>query len=368
MARAGLGPQWECRLANDFDAAKGAAYSKRWGGKELIIGDVNDLRSEDFRGFAELAWASFPCQDLSLAGNGAGLHGTRSGAFWGFWRQMETLRREHRAPAMIVLENVTGALSANEGSDFRLLMETLVRGGYRVGAMVIDAVHFLPQSRPRLFLFAVLNDLIIPSSLSSEKPCEAWHPRHLVTAHAMLSDESRERWIWWKLPMPSARTIRLMDLIEDPPLGVEWHSRAETERLLGMMSPIHREKVEAAQASGVPAVGAIYKRTRVESGIRRQRAEIRFDDIAGCLRTPGGGSSRQVLLFTEGRKVRSRLLSTREAARLMGLPEDYPMPTRYNDGYHLAGDGVAVPVVRHLAAYLLEPILLAQADVAREVA
>ena len=179
MARAGLGPQWECRLANDIDAAKGAAYSNRWGGKEIVLGDVSNLRSEDFRGCADLAWASFPCQDLSLAGNGAGLNGTRSGAFWGFWRQMETLQHENRAPAIVVLENVCGALTANEGKDFSLLVDTIVQGGYRVGPMVMDAVHFLPQSRPRLFVVAVRDELVIPGALVSDTPGDLWHPRHL---------------------------------------------------------------------------------------------------------------------------------------------------------------------------------------------
>ena len=83
--------------------------------------------------------------------------------------------------------------------------------------------------------------------------------------------------------------------------------------------------------------------------------------MAGCLRTPAGGSSRQLILVVEPGRVRSRLLSSREAARLMGLPEDYPLPQRYNAAYHLAGDGVAVPVVRHLARFVLEPLCHAAA-------
>jgi DNA (cytosine-5)-methyltransferase 1 len=55
--------------------------------------------------------------------------------------------------------------------------------------------------------------------------------------------------------------------------------------------------------------------------------------------------------------IRTRLLSPREAARLMGLPDSYVLPKKYNEAYHLAGDGVVVPVVRFLAAHLLEPLL-----------
>ena len=152
----------------------------------------------------------------------------------------------------------------------------------------------------------------------------------------------------------------LSDLVEESPKGVRWHTAAETRRLLDLMSPLNLSKVAAAKKSGKRMVGTVYKRTRPNgNGVREQRAEVRFDDIAGCLRTPVGGSSRQTVLIVEGNKVCSRLLSPREAARLMGLPEDYELPERYNDAYHLAGDGVVVPVVRHLAEHILEPLVAA---------
>ena len=125
-----------------------------------------------------------------------------------------------------------------------------------------------------------------------------------------------------------------------------------------MMSEINLRKVEMAKKAGKRMVGGIYKRTRLDKfGRKAQRAEVRFDDLAGCLRTPVGGSSRQSILVIDDDNVRSRLLSPREAARLMGLPEKYKLPENYNEAYHLAGDGVAVPVVRFLAANILEPLL-----------
>jgi DNA (cytosine-5)-methyltransferase 1 len=155
----------------------------------------------------------------------------------------------------------------------------------------------------------------------------------------------------------------LADLIEDEPQGVKWHTPEETQRLLGMMSDINIKKVEKAKMAGRKMVGGIYKRTRHdEQGRKAQRAEVRFDDLAGCLRTPVGGSSRQSILVIDGDKACSRLLSPREAARLMGLPEKYKLPENYNEAYHLAGDGVAVPVVRFLAANILEPMLAAFAQ------
>ena len=62
-------------------------------------------------------------------------------------------------------------------------------------------------------------------------------------------------------------------------------------------------------------------------------------------------------MVVEGESVRTRLISGRETARLMGLPDGYALPPNYNEAYHLTGDGVVVPVVRHLARRLLEPLV-----------
>jgi DNA (cytosine-5)-methyltransferase 1 len=46
----------------------------------------------------------------------------------------------------------------------------------------------------------------------------------------------------------------------------------------------------------------------------------------------------------------------------MGLPDNYILPEKYNETYHLTGDGVAVPVVRFIAANILEPLLVSKEE------
>lgn len=361
MARAGLGNDWRCLFANDIDEMKAAAYRANWGGAHLLVKDVNTVIPTELPEQADLAWASFPCQDLSLAGAYEGIgqrqskKQTRSGTFWPFWDLMRSLVRQGRGPRLIVLENVYGVLTSKNGKDFAAIAAAFSGSDYRFGAMVIDARWFLPQSRPRVFVVGVRSDLFVPADLTLGGPDPKWHRPALTDALALLSNEARRRWIWWRLPMPPARVSRFIDVVEDEPVGVAWHTPDETQYLLSLMNPLHRAKVERAKRSGGRMVGGVYKRTREGA----QRAEVRFDDIAGCLRTPAGGSSRQQILLVEGEDIRSRLLSPREAARLMGLPDNYILPRNYNDAYHVAGDGVAVPVVRHLAAHILEPILAA---------
>lgn len=363
MARAGLGPDWSCAFANDFDPMKARTYAENWGGEELRCADVASITAAELPGQPDLVWASFPCQDLSLAGDYQGLgrsdanaH-TRSGAFWPFWHLMQALRAQGRGPGLIVLENVLGVLTANGGRDFQALAAALVAAGYRFGVVVVDARWFVPQSRPRVFIVAVDAATPLPAELVSDQPDSFWTPPSLRTAYDRLPRKLKAAWVWLRLKRPDGCPARFSEVLEDEPTGVAWHSMAETAKLLASMSPVNLQKVAFAKTAGRRMVGALYRRTRPDlDGGRTVRAEVRFDDVAGCLRTPSGGSSRQKLLIINGQTVRSRLLSPREAARLMGLPDSYKLPARYNDAYHVAGDGVVVPVVRHLAAELLEPL------------
>jgi DNA (cytosine-5)-methyltransferase 1 len=361
MARVGLGAGWRCLLANDIDPRKGRAYAENFGAEALVVKDVAEVSTQDVMARADLAWASFPCQDLSLAGAGAGLDGRRSGAFWPFWRLMQALGAEGRAPRLIVLENVCGLLSARGGADFAALIGAVQAAGYATGALTIDAVEFIPQSRPRLFLMAAAMDLPLPAGLVADAPPDFGLSPALLAAHARLDPALAARFVWWRLPAPARRNLALADLVEATPQGVKWASEPAVERLLSLMAPIHRERVAAA-ARGGRHVGALYRRTRpAPGGGKTQRAEVRFDGIAGCLRTPAGGSSRQSLLIVENGRARARLLSPREAARLMGLPDAYRLPAAYNETYHLLGDGVVAPVVRHLAEHWMAPMLAGRA-------
>ncbi len=364
MARAGFGDGWRCAFANDFSEMKARAYAANWGDDHFVCGDVSRVTTDELEGRSDVTWASFPCQDLSLAGKYRGLGEasaeimTRSGTFWPFWNLMVQLRNEGRGPRVIVLENVTGAITSREGRDFEVICDALSGAGYQYGAVVIDAKHFVPQSRPRLFFVAFAEDVEIPDQYIRLSADNLWHTPALCAAQAGLKGKAKAQWLWWHLARPPARNLGFADIIEEKPLHCRWHSKAETERLLAMMTPLHLAKVEQASASGERRVGGVYKRTRIDDeGVKRQRAEVRFDNIAGCLRTPAGGSSRQAIIVVEGSSIRSRLLSPREAARLMGLDDSYILPDRYNDAYHVAGDGVCVPVVRYIASQIVEPIL-----------
>jgi len=361
MVRAGLEPAWRALFENDFDPRKGVAYAANWGSDGLRIADVASLRARDLPGAADLAWASFPCQDLSLAGAGAGLDGKRSGAFWGFCDVMEALKADGRAPKLIALENVGGTLTSRGGSDFNAIAAALENLGYHFGALTIDAALFLPQSRPRVFFVAVRNDVAVPARLAASGP-----PAHHVSSALRRVATGLPRalaasWIWWRLPEAPRANARLVDCLEPDPQ--RWHNPSETAAFVATLSPASKRDVALAQEDGARHVGALFRRTRPDgAGGVRVQAEARFDGLAGCLRTPGGGSSRQFLIEVDGETIRTRLMTPREAARLMGLPDSFKLPKRATDALHLVGDGVAPPVVRFLSENLLIP--LAEARIA----
>lgn len=325
--------------ANDICEKKAAVYRANHDAKVFYRGSISDVRGLDLPP-AKLAWASFPCQDLSLAGLVGGIHAPRSGLVWEWLRIIDEMSER---PPILVAENVIGLVSGHEGQHYRSLHNALLERGYQVGSIVLDAKRWVPQSRPRVFVVAVRSDLEIPSDLVTKGPTWA-HPKSVERAAHGLSN-----WVWWRLPEPLPRKTQLSDVIEwEAPFAEEVTDR----RNLSLISEKHRCILNAIPETKIFAAPG-YRRTRAG----KQVLELRFDDLAGCLRTPEGGSSRQVLVIKKDGQLRSRLITTREAARLMGAPDSYVLPGSYNDGYKAMGDAVAVPVVQWLAKSLLVPLV-----------
>ena len=328
---------FQATWANDNSSMKAVVYRVNQGDAHFDGRSIEHVEGERLPD-AVLSWASFPCQDLSLAGNLNGINASRSGLVWEWLRVMKEMG--DRKPRILAMENVAGLVSSHEGRNYRALHEALGELGYQCGAMLLDAVRWVPQSRPRIFVVAVPRGLKAPALMDSKAN---WlHSDAVIKASQGLKD-----WVWWKLPSPPPRTASLDDLVEwDAPHDDEVRIR----RNLSLIPEKHQSRLLLELANGF-RVAPGYRRTR-----KRQVLELRFDGIAGCLRTPEGGSSRQYLVLKKEGHLVTRLLTIREVARLMGAPEDYKLPATYNDAYWTLGDAVAVPPVRFLASNLLAPL------------
>ncbi len=351
LVRLGLAPDFETVWANDNCPRKGEIYVANHGSREFHLNDIKRVVGRDIPP-ADLAWASFPCQDLSLAGNLNGMtSGTRSGLFWEWVRVLWEMRESGTLPPVLVAENVVGFISSDQGRHFHQAYKALRELGYRAGAVVMNASAFVPQSRPRAFMVAV-RDGIDLSRLSQRLPSEIFHTPGMVRTAMLLNDPS---WVWWSMPSPSKVRKSFSEVCERT---APYDPLEKTLRLCDMLSPKNKDKIDFARKTNGYFAGTAYRRTRPdENGAKVQRLEVRFDGLAGCLRTPNGGSSRQTVILVENGVVRSRLMTTRECARLMGAPDTYKLPGTYNDGYRAMGDAVAVPVTRWLTKHLLRPLV-----------
>lgn len=333
-----LAPFFQPVWVNDICPKKAAVYRANHDGTPFTLNSIVDVHGADLPA-AALSWASFPCQDLSLAGNGAGIRAKRSGLAWEWLRVIDEMR--HRPP-VLAAENVAGLVSAHNGAHYRALHQALTERGYLVGAMLLDAVRWLPHSRPRVFVVAVDRRAAIPPTLLADGPTWAHNPAVCRAAQGL------EHWVWWRLPEPAPHRTTLSDLLD---LAAPCHDAATSRRNLSLIPAEHLRRLQQSPLPAVPG----YKRTRHG----RQVLELRFDDVAGCLRTPAGGSSRQMLVVRRNAAWHTRILTPREAARLMGAPDAFLLPGTNSDGYKAMGDAVAAPVAAHLAEHLL--VKLAQA-------
>ena len=359
MARIGLGPSWSCLLANDNHYGKARSYAANFGRAGLVVGDIARLTVADLPDHAALAWASFPCPDLSEADQRQGLKGWRSNVVWPFLELMRGLRAEGRAPSTIVLENVVGLVEPGQAEFFTRLCDGLADAGYLFGVVMIDAALFVPQSRERVFIVAVDRALRIPTSIIAPSPSLPFHTEGLVDA---CERHAKQTPIWWRLPAPPPMNLILADVLEDNPPG-GWDPRDGgsptcAASIISKMTPINLDKLASMRRVGKPVVRSIRYRGRKRAGVRFSEWEVRDDQIANCLlMASGGGSSVQRFLFVDGDVARTRRPTPRETARLMGLPDRYVLPANQTEAWDLTGDGVVVPVVRHLAEHILEPII-----------
>lgn len=345
---------WACAYANDIDAKKQHVYQARFGTSDHFhLADVWQTEQVVGRipGRPALMTASFPCVDLSLAGHYRGLGGEHSSTFFGFARVLEAMAG--RRPPLVMLENVPGFLTANGGRDFATVARSLAGLGYWLDTFVLDACHFTPQSRPRVFVVGLVPEL---GPAEAPRRGRLWaddEPGVLRTDPIVAFKRSLDLptgWVTLPLPDPPERQVALADLI-DVDDGQAWWDGAEVSRHYRMMSDLHRRQVDALLAAGRRWVGTIFRRIRQNV----MRAEVRFDGLAGCLRTPKGGSAKQIVIAIDAGKLRMRWMSPREYARLQGTP-DFPLVGTTIQQLWGFADAVCVPAIRWIDRHVLSPL------------
>ncbi len=344
---------WRCVFANDIALTKAEMYGERFGLRDFVIDDIRHVAAHDLPAEVDLVSASFPCIDLSLAGNRAGLAGQHSGTIWCLLELLAARSRLGLRPTAVLLENVTGFLSSHDGRDLAAVCRSLSAMGYAIDLAVVDARWFTAQSRPRLFVLAAATDPkeSWPSLDRASDVASRMRPpavRRFQAAHADIP------FVDMPLPEPPLRaSATLSSVLEDLLSGDErWWPADQTAALLHHMAPLHRQRVDELLAGERDGVATMYRRRR--NG--RTVGEVRGDCIAGCLRTPQGGSSVQFLVDCRSGAPRIRPLTGREYASLQGAKR-FPIRVGDRQARMGFGDAVCVPAVRWLVRHAFGHIL-----------
>ncbi len=335
---------WSCEFANDNDPRKVAIYTENFGSSHLVVGDIQSLKPSSVPKVA-LATASFPCTDLSLAGMRGGLDGAHSGTFFCFTHLIQKMRSK---PELLLIENVPGLLSMDKGKAIAKILTTLNSLGYRVDIFTIDARWFVPQSRQRLFILGVKTREAGENRQNYERRDERLKP---AAVQRVIESAPRANWRFTDIPyLPDGASRSISDIVDTSP-ACGWWSDTKVKSLLGQMNPKHKKRLfDLAADKYNPRYRAVYRRIR--NGV--SQAEVRRDDISGCLRTPRGGSSRQILVSAGNGKINARYMTAREYARLQGAPESFVLPGSESSGLFGFGDAVCVPVIEWIADNVLE--------------
>lgn len=333
-------------FANDIDRVKAGIYTQNASPSDFVLGDIRIVRGADVPD-VDLATASFPCTDLSLAGNRAGLEGEQSGLLWEFLRILKEMKG--RRPQAILLENVVGFASSNDGEDLRAALESLNALGYTTDALVIDARRFTPQSRKRLFIVGSRERAAGSTACFSSDVRPGWLV-DFVTRHPTLNMQAA--------PLPPAPPPEAGGTLAEIVDHLHPSSRAwwESERLrafVDSLSAIQSDRLKAMKSADRLSWATAYRRTRQS----RPVWEIRGDGISGCLRTTRGGSSKQAVVEAGRGSVRVRWMTALEYAKLQGAPDLKFGRASENQARFALGDAVCVPVVAWLAKHYLMPLM-----------
>ena len=164
----------DMNIGYDFKKKKEKDWTKYRTGKRLkelkkyylasvLQNNLGDISRVSELPYADLWFYSFPCTDVSIAGEQKGLSkksNTRSGLLWEVERLLKTSISQNRNPDYLCMENVKNLVGKNHINDFKLWLKTLDDCGYNTYYSVINAKNCgIPQNRERVFAISIKKEI-----------------------------------------------------------------------------------------------------------------------------------------------------------------------------------------------------------------
>ena len=321
---------------------------KRWSDVQRYK-DIQEVNADCLEP-VNLLCGGFPCQDLSVAGDRAGLAGERSGLFFEYIRLVRALR-----PAHVLIENVPGLLSSQQGKDMGIVIETLSELGYGVAWRSLDSQYFgVPQRRQRVF---------IVGHLGGPCPSEILFESESLHGNTQESQGEREK-----------TTPRVGESISHAlNKGGRNDSNGETFVVAKPLLAHHRRDnddetfvIQDAQdigdkkhtGIGIASDNApMYTLDSVSQHAifqQNSRSEVRYiagdGQIAGAVVSEPGVQQQNYL--AKGTQVRR--LTPLECERLQGFPDDWTDIGSDAQRYKALGNAVTVPVAKWIGQRILQ--------------
>ena len=293
-----------------------------------------DVRKVSYeRGAVDLICGGFPCQDLSVAGKRRGLAGDRSGLWHEFARIIDEAE-----PAWVVIENVPGLFSSNDGRDFAVIVDWLAQRGYGVGWRVLDAQGFgLAQRRKRVFIVA---------SFGSPRGCTV-----LLEPESVRRDSAQSRQAGQSRAGAVAKCLRARGG------RIDWETDEIVPTTYAIQGNIVDREWGGAHGTGIATNAPMYTLTSTD----RHAVGTLWESAHGY--DPARVSTNQNIVPTLSAKMGTggnnvpligvRRLTPTECERLQGFPDGWTEGQSDAQRYKQLGNAVAVPVAEWIGRRIL---------------
>ena len=314
----------QCVFTSEWDSYAQKTYAENFANGHLLSGDITKIAAEDIPDH-DVLLAGFPCQPFSIAGvskkNALGkAHGFACEAQGTLFFDVARIIKA-KQPRAFLLENVKNLQSHDKGRTFDVIKRTLTEElGYHIYIKVIDAAHYVPQHRERIYIVGFREPTAFDWAALQlpEKKHSLAEILHRTDGTEAYLPWDGDRFYDHKIKQPLAKYTLTDNL---------W-------RYLQAYAEKHRLK---GNGFGFGLVNEHKIARTLSARYYKDGSEILIDQGVGKI---------------------PRRLTPRECARLMGYPDSFRIPVSDTRAYRQFGNSVVVDVITQVAR-LMQPMLKA---------
>jgi DNA (cytosine-5)-methyltransferase 1 len=338
----------DCVMASDSDQIVQKAYRLLYPRHDLR-GAIEDINWWDVPEH-EILTAGFPCQPFSVGGYKLGFADTRGTVFYYIAEVVK-----HKKPKVVILENVKGLLNHDEGRTLDTILHTMNEIGYTVDFNIVNSKFWLPQSRDRVYIVCIRDDLVKPERLKTKGSDAVAKARKRFANYMMIKT--------FNFPWPARTIVRsqLRDILDEAPEERHYLTADKINVLVNAMRAANMEYPFMNGLGGYDFTSHVAD--QVSFSVNGQGIAYCIDANYWKGTSPSSvdNSKRtQVIEYDDNHTAfRVRKLTPLECFRAQGFPDFIPKTLSENgisntNLYTMAGNAVSVPVVEELIGEVLK--------------